>query len=189
MQYFPAFSRLIQPSFNPSRSICLLPDPDHRSRARALITSRRASLSNLYAALVFYIPFNSIRQMSAVKRKAEPPTASSLDLKKPKKDASLTSFFGAPKAANMSTKSAPSSSPTETDPTPIKFDKDKWVRGLSGEQRELLKLEIDTLDPSWLAYLREDVLHSDFLELKRFLQREIDSGKKIFPPLEDVYSW
>jgi uracil-DNA glycosylase len=124
--------------------------------------------------------------MSAVKRKAEPPTASSLDLKKPKKDASLNSFFG---AASMSTKSAPSSSPTEADPAPIKFDKDKWVSGLSGEQRQLLKLEIDTLDPSWLAYLREDVLHNDFLELKRFLQREIDSEKKIFPPLEDVYSW
>lgn len=89
----------------------------------------------------------------------------------------------------MSTKSAPSSSPTEADPAPIKFDKDKWVSGLSGEQRQLLKLEIDTLDPSWLAYLREDVLHNDFLELKRFLQREIDSEKKIFPPLEDVYSW
>ena len=124
--------------------------------------------------------------MSAVKRKAEPPTASSLDLKKPKKDASLTSFFG---GAGMSTKSAPSSSPTESDSPPIKFDKDKWVSGLSSEQRQLLKLEIDTLDPSWLAYLREDVLHNDFLELKRFLQREIDSGKKIFPPLEDVYSW
>ena len=52
-----------------------------------------------------------------------------------------------------------------------------------------MKLEIDTLDPSWLAHLREDVLHNEFLELKRFLQREIDSGTKIFPPLEDLYSW
>jgi uracil-DNA glycosylase len=145
-------------------------------------------LSILSAASVFYIPFNSPRQMSAVKRTAEPLTASSLDLKKPKKDASLTSFFGAPKA-NLSTKSAPSSSPTAAEPAPIKFDKDKWVSGLSSEQRKLLKLEIDTLDPSWLAHLREDVLHNDFLELKRFLQSEIDAEKKIFPPLEDVYSW
>ena len=127
--------------------------------------------------------------MSAGKRKAEPLTASSLDLKKPKKDASLTSFFGAPKAANSSTISGHSSSPTVTEPAPIRFDKDKWVSGLSGEQRQLLKLEIDTLDPSWLAYLREDVLHNDFLELKRFLQSEIDSEKNIFPPLKDVYSW
>lgn len=52
-----------------------------------------------------------------------------------------------------------------------------------------MKLEIDTLDSSWLAHLREDVVHKDFLELKRFLQREIDSGNKIFPPLEEVYSW
>lgn len=189
MQYFPVFFRLIQPSFNPIRSICLLPDPRHTSQLLALSTSGRATLSILSAALVFYIPFHSPRQMSAVKRKTEPLTASSLDLKRPKKDANLTSFFGAPKAANVSTKSAPSSSPTATEPAPIKFDKDKWVSSLSVEQRMLLKLEIDTLDPSWLAHLREDLLHNDFLELKRFLQREIDSGTKIFPPLEDVYSW
>ena len=52
-----------------------------------------------------------------------------------------------------------------------------------------MKLEIDTLDPSWLAHLREDIVHKDFLELKRFLQREIDSGNKVFPPLPEVYSW
>jgi uracil-DNA glycosylase len=52
-----------------------------------------------------------------------------------------------------------------------------------------LKLEIDTLDPSWLASLREDIVQKDFLELKRFLQREIDSGNKVFPPLHEVYSW
>jgi hypothetical protein len=187
MRYFPVVSRLIQPSFNPSRSICLL--PGHGPRLFTLITSGRTALSILSADLLFSIPFNSTRQMAAVKRKAEPLTASSSDLKKPKKDASLTSFFGAPNAGSPSTKSAPSSSPTEADPAPIKFDKDKWVSGLSGEQRKLLKLEIDTLDPTWLAYLREDLVHNDFLELKRFLQREIDSGKKIFPPLQDVYSW
>ena len=129
--------------------------------------------------------------MATLKRKAEPLTASTSDLKKPKKDSSLTSFFGAPNAASVSTKSAPSSSPTDpaSEPPTVKFDKDKWVSSLSDEQKKLLKLEIDTLDPSWLAYLREDVLHKDFLELKRFLQREIDSGQKIFPPLQDVYSW
>ena len=129
--------------------------------------------------------------MATLKRKAEPPSASTSDLKKPKKDASLTSFFGAPKAAGVSTMSTPSSSPTGpvSGSPPLKFDKDKWVSSLSDEQKKLLKLEIDTLDPSWLAHLREEVLNKDFLELKRFLQREIDSGKKIFPPLEEVYSW
>jgi uracil-DNA glycosylase len=129
--------------------------------------------------------------MAALKRKAEPSTASSSDLKKPKKDASLTSFFGAPKTASASLQHATSQSSTAASSQPplAKFDKEKWVSGLSDEQRKLLKLEIDTLDSSWLAYLREDVVHKDFLELKRFLQREIDSGMKIFPPLEEVYSW
>ena len=125
------------------------------------------------------------------KRKAEPLTASTSDLKKPKKDASLISFFGAPKGSSISATSRPLSSAaaTSSDAPALKFDKDKWVSSLSEEQRKLLKLEIDTLDPSWLAHLREAVLHKDFLELKRFLQREVDSGKKIFPPLEEVYSW
>ena len=71
----------------------------------------------------------------------------------------------------------------------MKFDKAKWASKLSAEQQKLLKLEIDTLDASWLSHLKEEVLSKEFLDLKRFLQREIDSGKKIFPPLEDVYSW
>jgi uracil-DNA glycosylase len=129
--------------------------------------------------------------MATLKRKADPLTASTSDLKKPKKDASLTSFFGAPKATSVSANSgtSPASNAAFFEPSTIKFDKDKWVKGLSDEQRKLLKLEIDTLDSSWLAHLRDEVVHKDFLELKRFLQKEIDSGKKIFPPLEEVYSW
>ncbi len=123
--------------------------------------------------------------MASLKRKAEPLSASSNDLKKPKKDASLTSFFGAPKPAATATKSPFGAA----EPSPVKFDKEKWVAGLKPEQKSLLKLEIDTLDPSWLAHLKDDLTSPSFLELKRFLQKELDSGKKIFPPLEDVYSW
>lgn len=75
------------------------------------------------------------------------------------------------------------------EPPPLKFNKEKWVAGLSAEQRKLLKLEIDTLDPSWLSQLKDEVLSPSFLDLKRFLQKEIDSKQKIYPPLEDVYSW
>jgi uracil-DNA glycosylase len=74
-------------------------------------------------------------------------------------------------------------------PAAPKFDKEAWVAKLSDEQRELLKLEIDTLDVSWLAALRDELTSKSFLELKRFLKREKDSGKTIFPPLHDVYSW
>jgi uracil-DNA glycosylase len=50
-------------------------------------------------------------------------------------------------------------------------------------------LEIDTLDESWLAYLKDEVVTTEFLNLKRFLKKEKDSKAKIFPPEEDVYSW
>lgn len=125
--------------------------------------------------------------MATLKRKAE-LTAATNDPKKPKKDASLTSFFGAPKVVSSSTNGAPNSSPEAQGAAP-KFDKQKWVSTLTAEQRDLLKLEIDTLDPTWLAHLKEELVTPGFLSLKRFLKREIESKKTIFPPLEEVYSW
>ncbi|KAJ6140431.1 hypothetical protein N7470_010436 [Penicillium chermesinum] len=66
------------------------------------------------------------------------------------------------------------------------FNKAKWVASLTPEQRDLLQLEIDTLDESWLAHLKDDVVSTDFLNLKRFLKKEKDSKAKIFPPEEDA---
>lgn len=124
--------------------------------------------------------------MASLKRKAGPLTGSPGDQKKPKKDATLTSFFGAPKTSPSATKT---NGAVAAEPAPVKFDVEKWTATLSPEQKSLLKLEIDTLHPSWLAHLKDELTSNWFLELKKFLQKEIDSGKKIFPPLEDVYSW
>lgn len=115
--------------------------------------------------------------MASLKRKAVDLAAA--DAKKPKANASITSFFGAPPAASTGAASPPA----------IKFDKDKWLAKLTDEQKELLKLEIETLHESWLAYLKDDVTTEKFLNLKRFLKKEQEAGKQIFPPLEDVYSW
>jgi len=71
----------------------------------------------------------------------------------------------------------------------VKFDKAAWVAKLTDEQKQLLKLEIDTLHESWLGPLKDEIIKPEFLELKRFLAREAESGKKIFPPSADVYSW
>lgn len=54
---------------------------------------------------------------------------------------------------------------------------------------ELTRLEIDTLDESWLAVLHKELKKPYFLDLKRFLQREASAGKKIFPPRNDIYAW
>ena len=128
----------------------------------------------------------------SLKRKANNlPSSSPAELKKPKTDASITSFFGAPKSVANSSKPAGSVANkfSSTSPATPKFDKAKWVAKLTPEQRTLLKLEIDTLDESWLAHLKEEILTPSFLNLKRFLKSEIDSGKKVFPPLGEIYSW
>ncbi|MCJ1229169.1 uracil DNA glycosylase [Toensbergia leucococca] len=116
------------------------------------------------------------------KRKAVDLAAS--DAKKPKANGSITSFFGAPKNVSGTSATSPAV------PTPaVKFDKEKWVEKLTDEQKLLLKLEIETLHESWLAHLKDEVLSKEFLDLKRFLKKEGEEGRQIFPPLEDVYSW
>ena len=155
-----------------------------------------------------------------LKRKAADIATSTA--KKPKANASITSFFSSPsgpvKSVNTissqasSTVSSPPPTATEDEPstttsatpapvfhvantvssasTPVpKFDKAKWVEKLTPEQKDLLALEIHSLDESWLAQLKDDLLSKDFLELKRFLKKEHEAGKKIFPPAADVYSW
>ena len=119
---------------------------------------------------------------NSVKRKAADLAAA--DAKKPKANASITSFFGAPKsAANGNVNSGTAQTPA------IKFDKEKWVSKLTEEQKDLLKLEIQTLHESWLAHLKDEVVTEKFLSLKRFLKKEREDGKTIYPPLGDIYSW
>ena len=123
--------------------------------------------------------------MASIKRKAEDlgPT----DAKKPKANASITSFFGQPKPNPSTSSTNPAKGPTE--PAPATFDKDAWVASLKPDHKELLKLEIETLHESWLSVLKDEITTSSFLSLKRKLKEEIDSGKKVFPPADDIYSW
>lgn len=121
--------------------------------------------------------------------------------KKPRANGSITSFFGPPKTVATNTKGttiekktepgkeAETKTETEPQPAPAKWDKEAWVSKLTDTQKELLTLEIETLHESWLKELKDEVCSKEFLELKKFLAREKEQGKKIFPPLADVYSW
>jgi uracil-DNA glycosylase len=111
-----------------------------------------------------------------MKRAAHDPVPAG---KKAKHDSTITAFFGPPKASAASATASATAS----------FDKASWIAGLTAEQRGLLALEIETLHESWLGALREELVSRDFLELKRFLQREHDSGQTVFPPAADIYSW
>jgi uracil-DNA glycosylase len=138
-------------------------------------------------SLIFFLHFSGLFKPSqsimlpSGKRKSEPLSAP--DSKKPK-GGSITAFFGAPKPKPANTESG--SIPA---PRPSNFNKEKWVASLTPEQKELLQLEIDTLDESWLAHLKDEVVSTDFLNLKRFLKKEKEMNIKVFPPEEDVYSW
>lgn len=129
----------------------------------------------------------------SLKRKAADIAVDSA--KKPKQNGTITAFFGAPKVTASSGAAAGAASfVSTTDATapatkPIVFDKDAWLAKLSDEHKELLKLEIDTLDETWLGALKDEITSPEFLSLKRFLKTEYASGKKIFPPQEDIYSW
>jgi uracil-DNA glycosylase len=139
-------------------------------------------------SLLFHSRPQAYRIIMSLKRKAA--TAATNDAKKPKANGSITSFFGPPKVVSSTTKTAGAGSEA-TEPAPVasRFDKEKWVASLTDEQKELLALEIETLHDSWLAVLKEEILSKEFLELKKFLNKEWEGSVKIFPPKEDIYSW
>lgn len=130
--------------------------------------------------------------MSSFKRKANGQITGS-DPKKPRQNGSITSFFGAPKPLSTSSNGNGNGNNSSASPAAfeagVNFNKAKWVASLTDEQRNLLKLEIDTLDESWLAQLKTEIVTKEFLDLKRFLDREAAAGKTIFPPRDDIYSW
>ncbi|KAK9464596.1 uracil-DNA glycosylase-like protein [Lipomyces arxii] len=78
---------------------------------------------------------------------------------------------------------------TATDVKTKEFDKNTWVTSLTDEQRQLLNLEINTLDETWLAALSTEITKPYFLNLKRFLVQEDQTDQKILPPADSVYSW
>ncbi|KAG5969936.1 hypothetical protein E4U55_001930, partial [Claviceps digitariae] len=121
--------------------------------------------------------------MATPKRKGDESLSNGAEAKKPKANGSIASFFAAvPKPASAG--DAASSAPGPG----VKFDKNKWMGGLTAEQKKLLQLEIETLDESWLGHLKDEITSKEFLDLKRFLDKETRAGKKWFPPKEDVYS-
>ncbi|KAI1271799.1 uracil-DNA glycosylase [Xylaria sp. FL0933] len=129
--------------------------------------------------------------MSSVKRKGDAAAADAS--KKPKVNGSITSFFGAPKTApggGAAGGAKAGAGVFANDGNPAsRFDKAKWVATLTPEQKKHLALEINTMDPSWLALLKDEIVKPEFIALKKFIEAEVRSGQNVFPPSEDVYSW
>lgn len=67
--------------------------------------------------------------------------------------------------------------------------KTKFISTLTEEQKELLDLEINTMEDSWFQALSGEFLRPYFLTLKRFLKAQYAAKQTIFPPQNDIYSW
>ncbi|ODV96743.1 hypothetical protein PACTADRAFT_39115 [Pachysolen tannophilus NRRL Y-2460] len=77
---------------------------------------------------------------------------------------------------------------TEKKSLVTRFDKDKWVKSLTPDQRQLLNLEINTMHNSWFELLYKEFTKPYFLELKKFVIQE-QRINTVFPPSQDIYSW
>ncbi|KAG4306091.1 hypothetical protein PORY_000079 [Pneumocystis oryctolagi] len=66
------------------------------------------------------------------------------------KQSSVMSFFCLKNANKMS--------------VTTKFNKQAWVQGLNENQKELLKLEIESLHESWLNVLKDELTKPYFLQ-------------------------
>ncbi|KAF9922663.1 hypothetical protein FBU30_007228 [Linnemannia zychae] len=125
--------------------------------------------------------------MSSNKRVADSPAVKDGPAKKattsaPKLQSSLLAW-AKPKAADPAAAEADSTAPLATKAKP------DILKGLSDEKRELLKLEQDTIDSTWLRALQSEFTKPYFIELKKFLKQEDESKQQVFPPKNDIYSW
>lgn len=71
---------------------------------------------------------------------------------------------------------------------PISQFKKEFQEKLNDREKELLALEIDTMEDSWFEALSDVFTQDWFLDLKQFIRKEFTS-QTIYPPREDIYSW
>lgn len=64
----------------------------------------------------------------------------------------------------------------------------KFKESLSPFLRNLLALELDTIEPSWFLHLQHEFKRPYFVKLKQFVTKE-QKEHTVFPPARDVYSW
>ncbi|KAK3816189.1 MAG: uracil-DNA glycosylase-like protein [Benniella sp.] len=93
-----------------------------------------------------------------------------------------------PKAGSGDNTTTQEADPT-TSVTTVAKAKPDILKGLPEDKKELLQLEQDTMDATWLRALQTEFNKPYFMELKKFLKQEDAGGQKIFPPKPDIYSW
>ncbi|KAG0254887.1 uracil DNA glycosylase [Mortierella polycephala] len=94
-----------------------------------------------------------------------------------------------PKAAATTDATTDATATTGQASTAVVKTKPDILKNLPDEKKELLQLEQDTMDATWLRALQAEFTKPYFIELKKFLKQEADNKQQIFPPREDIYSW
>ncbi|KAH3687260.1 hypothetical protein WICPIJ_001754 [Wickerhamomyces pijperi] len=74
------------------------------------------------------------------------------------------------------------------DYTQLSQFKQTFASKLTPEQKQLLHLELATLEDTWFESLSTELTKPYFLNLKKYLQTQF-KNKEIFPPKQDIYSW
>ncbi|KAF9162503.1 hypothetical protein DFQ26_003466 [Actinomortierella ambigua] len=92
-------------------------------------------------------------------------------------------------STSTSTSTSTSITTTSTKVPPTFQEKIDILKGLKPEQEELLRLEQNTMEATWLKALHSELTKPYFLELKKFLKAQNEAGKNIFPPKHEIYSW
>ncbi|CCC71581.1 hypothetical protein NCAS_0H02710 [Naumovozyma castellii] len=66
--------------------------------------------------------------------------------------------------------------------------KTQFRASLDNDTSALLSCELDTMEDSWFAQLKDEFKKPYFLQLKKFVTEE-QKKQKVFPPSRDIYSW
>ncbi|KAF9985864.1 hypothetical protein BGZ65_009596 [Modicella reniformis] len=122
---------------------------------------------------------------------AKRPTIGNTASSAPKRQSSLLAWATPRVEADNSASGTVESTTQGTDSTTSVVLKARpdILKGLSDEKKELLQLEQDTMDATWLRALQSEFTKPYFIEVKKFLKQEEVNGQKIFPPKPDIYSW
>ncbi|KAI9057215.1 uracil-DNA glycosylase [Trametes sanguinea] len=107
--------------------------------------------------------------------------------------ASSTAKAPAAKKARTTTTTGITSTPSLNS---IPFSMSEFQNSLSGEEKELLALECQTMGKSWLKVLKDEIRKPYFLKLKRFLREQGVKGPedsapnlKVYPAPQNIYAW
>lgn len=66
--------------------------------------------------------------------------------------------------------------------------KEKFALALSSVLKDLLSIELTTMEDTWFEHLSQEFKKPYFIKLKQFVNKE-QAAHPVFPPPNDIYSW